>query len=331
MLAAKGTPEIDGKIDAAWLTTPAAAIVRPDPTSTTLSKGQGAIGTVRCLWEKKQLFFLFDVQDSKLHDENGAPWEQDAVEVFIDEDCGRSGGYQADDAHYRVSFRNHVTGGKNFDPKNIQSSVAMTDNGYLVEIAIKLRNRFGHNGARIGIDFQVNDDAGKGRRESLVKWSVPNNESWQSTSGHGKLVLKDKVTRGEMVRAQTAAVLHGLLAGGGAAAVQTTIEKKEWPVAPVPDWVKDAVFYQVFPERFRNGDSSNDPTHESLEFPDVIPKSWRISPWTGDWFARDAWEKESGDDFYENGVFNRRYGGDLQGVIDKLDYIADLGVTTIYF
>ena len=40
---------------------------------------------------------------------------------------------------------------------------------------------------------------------------------------------------------------------------------------------------------------------------------------------------ELGDDFFENGVFNRRYGGDLQGVIDKLDYLADLGVNAIYF
>jgi glycosidase len=38
-----------------------------------------------------------------------------------------------------------------------------------------------------------------------------------------------------------------------------------------------------------------------------------------------------GEDFYENGVFHRRYGGDLQGVMDQLDYLARLGVNTIYF
>ena len=99
----------------------------------------------------------------------------------------------------------------------------------------------------------------------------------------------------------------------------------------VPAWAVDAVFYQIFPERFRNGDPSNDPTHASLEFPDVIPKSWKISPWTGDWYARADWERESGDNFFENGVFNRRYGGDLQGVLDKLAYLGELGVNAIYF
>lgn len=108
------------------------------------------------------------------------------------------------------------------------------------------------------------------------------------------------------------------------------------PTAPgaddlmVPDWAVGAVFYQVFPERFRNGDSSNDPTRESLEFPENVTDKWRISPWTGDWYARDEWERERGDNYYEQGVFDRRYGGDLQGVLDKIDYLHGLGVTALY-
>jgi glycosidase len=99
----------------------------------------------------------------------------------------------------------------------------------------------------------------------------------------------------------------------------------------VPPWVAEAVFYQVFPERFRNGDPNNDPVRESLEDPSTIPESWQVTPWTGDWYHRADWEREMGGGFYERGVFNRRYGGDLQGVLDKLDYIQDLGVNTIYF
>jgi cyclomaltodextrinase / maltogenic alpha-amylase / neopullulanase len=99
----------------------------------------------------------------------------------------------------------------------------------------------------------------------------------------------------------------------------------------VPEWGKSAVWYQIFPERFRNGDPANDPTRETLEmhFPNV--GGWRTTPWTGDYFVRDDWEKAIGDSFYENGIFHRRYGGDLQGVIDKLDYLKELGVTAIKF
>ncbi len=100
----------------------------------------------------------------------------------------------------------------------------------------------------------------------------------------------------------------------------------------VPAWAADAVFYQLFPERFRNGDPSNDPTRASLETPlDRVPETWALSPWTGDWYARAGWEEARGDDFYEDGVFDRRYGGDLQGVLDKLDYLKDLGINAIYF
>ncbi|MEM1096241.1 MAG: glycoside hydrolase family 13 protein [Bacteroidota bacterium] len=97
----------------------------------------------------------------------------------------------------------------------------------------------------------------------------------------------------------------------------------------VPAWVQDAVFYQIFPERFRNGDPTNDPVRASLEYVERAPADWAITPWTGDWYAQAPWEQTMGG-FYES-VFHRRYGGDLQGVIDGLDYLADLGITALYF
>ncbi|GAB4164348.1 MAG: glycoside hydrolase family 13 protein [Terrimicrobiaceae bacterium] len=107
----------------------------------------------------------------------------------------------------------------------------------------------------------------------------------------------------------------------------------------VPEWSKEVVWYQIFPERFRDGDPSNNPTRASLEWPVGPSEKWKISPWTGDWYARDRWETEQdvrksidpAPAFYRNGVFDRRYGGDLQGVIDKLDYLKELGITAIYF
>lgn len=111
------------------------------------------------------------------------------------------------------------------------------------------------------------------------------------------------------------------------------------PVSPpvaasqnVPAWAAEAVFYQIFPERFRNGDPSNDPPRAALETPlDRVPEDWQVSPWTGDWYSRPTWETARGPSFYEDGVFDRRYGGDLQGVLDQLDYLADLGVNALYF
>ncbi|MFD2673553.1 alpha-glycosidase [Marinicrinis sediminis] len=65
-----------------------------------------------------------------------------------------------------------------------------------------------------------------------------------------------------------------------------------------PAWVKDAIFYQIFPERFANGDPSNDPA-------DVQP--WGNKPEQRNFF-----------------------GGDLQGIIDHLDHLTELGITALY-
>ena len=99
----------------------------------------------------------------------------------------------------------------------------------------------------------------------------------------------------------------------------------------VPEWSKEAVWYQIFPERFANGDKSNDPAPYDMEgaWPYKIPEGWQISPWTSDWYKLQPWEKANTHDFYWNsGV--RRYGGDIQGIIDHLSYLKNLGITAIY-
>jgi glycosidase len=101
-------------------------------------------------------------------------------------------------------------------------------------------------------------------------------------------------------------------------------------ITGTPAWAGEAIFYQIFPDRFCDGDRKNEPTRDSLEVPIGPSPAWRVSSWTADWYAQDDWEKEMGGNFYR-GVFDRRYGGDLQGVLDKLDYLKDLGINAIYF
>ncbi|HRR08901.1 MAG TPA: glycoside hydrolase family 13 protein [Rhodothermales bacterium] len=98
----------------------------------------------------------------------------------------------------------------------------------------------------------------------------------------------------------------------------------------VPEWAKKVIWYQIFPERFRDGDSKNQPIRESIEYHDIAPSTWQPARWTGDWYERVGWELES-KSFYDPMVFQRRYGGDLQGVLEKLPYLSELGITGIYF
>jgi glycosidase len=88
-----------------------------------------------------------------------------------------------------------------------------------------------------------------------------------------------------------------------------------------PDWAKNAVWYQIFPERFRNGDPSNDPNMHWFENPVA---------WTSRWFDVLPGETGGMENFYKLNVWNRRYGGDIQGIREKLPYLRKLGVTAIY-
>lgn len=97
--------------------------------------------------------------------------------------------------------------------------------------------------------------------------------------------------------------------------------------AQVPDWARKAVWYQIFPERFRNGDSENDPTMKDAQ---VGGREWSVSPWMSDWYELQPWEKKFSNKFYDV-VFDRRYGGDLEGVMDELPYLKKLGINAIYF
>lgn len=73
----------------------------------------------------------------------------------------------------------------------------------------------------------------------------------------------------------------------------------EVDVFQAPSWVKDTVWYQIFPERFNNGDESINPQN--------------CLPWNQ---SEPKW-----DSFY---------GGDIKGIMDKLDYLGELGINGIY-
>lgn len=83
-----------------------------------------------------------------------------------------------------------------------------------------------------------------------------------------------------------------------------------------PEWVKDAVFYQIFPDRFCNGDPSNDVQDGEYTqdgWPTIRMKNWEDRALT-----------------YEEGHCLDFYGGDLQGVKEKIPYLKELGVTAVY-
>ena len=86
------------------------------------------------------------------------------------------------------------------------------------------------------------------------------------------------------------------------------------PGFSTPDWAKVAVMYQIFTDRFYNGDKTNDV--ESREYFYIGDYSRKVTDW---------------NKYPDKMGVREFYGGDLQGVIDKLDYLQDLGVEVLYF
>ena len=116
------------------------------------------------------------------------------------------------------------------------------------------------------------------------------------------------------------------------------LEPTESSAFTTPDWAKGLVWYQVFPERFANGNLKNDPagldqvlmdwdgewTSSSIE---EIERAWNRGRIAADLFGRT---QVSGQGGMRRTVYSRRYGGDLQGVYHQLEHIRDLGFTGIY-
>lgn len=101
-------------------------------------------------------------------------------------------------------------------------------------------------------------------------------------------------------------------------AVSDVRESMMFTVIPgfsTPDWAKGAVMYQIFVDRFCNGDKTNDVLSNEYSYNgDMVKK-------VDDWRAYPDPKKD----------FCEFYGGDLQGVLDKLPYLQELGVEVIYF
>ncbi|NQT26506.1 alpha amylase N-terminal ig-like domain-containing protein [candidate division KSB1 bacterium] len=108
------------------------------------------------------------------------------------------------------------------------------------------------------------------------------------------------------------------------------------PPFPTPSWAKDGVFYQIFPERFRNGDKSNDPDFSEPYYQGlaILPESGKTNDeyfhLVEDWndisgLTHSPFRTDGKPDYYSF------YGGDIAGIFHKLRYLKELGVTIIYF
>ncbi len=191
------TPVVDGVVDAVWADAPVMEISRYQMA------WQGATGTAKALWDDKNLYVLIQVSDAQLDKGSANAWEQDSIEVFVDENNEKTSFYQADDSQFRVNYENTTS----FNPASIEegfeSAVVVSGTNYTVEVRIPFRTITPASDTVIGFDVQIND--GKdGARQSVATWNDVTGNAYQDTSVIGNLKLADKdvaktATRGDAI------------------------------------------------------------------------------------------------------------------------------------
>ena len=131
--------------------------------------------------------------------------------------------------------------------------------------------------------------------------------------------------------------------------VNTT--SKDIQLFNVPNWAKEAIWYNIFPDRFYNGNHYNDPIFN--EFgpeafkPNILHEQnfveeykWEKSNnvishfdrnrWTSDFREQTIWEKLGEREIDYSLKYARMYGGDLQGIKEKIPYMKELGINAVW-
>ena len=178
-------PVIDGNIDDCWRQAEAV-----DVNKYTMGK-DGAYGTAKALWDKDYIYFMIEVKDKNLSKANASAYEQDTVEIFFDENNGKTSYYEEDDIQIRVNYDNEVTVTDGKSPDIYKTAAKITDGGYIVEIAIPHTIKEFEANQVVGYDVQINDDNGEGKRTGIANWSDLTGQGYINTSGFGVLELKN--------------------------------------------------------------------------------------------------------------------------------------------
>lgn len=184
-----GTITVDGEEDAAWKN----AVTIP----LTINLGSEVSADAKALWDNNNLYVYAVIKDSVLDKTGGQKHEQDSLEVFIDEDNGKTVSYGEDDKQYRINYDNEQSfNGKKCNAENVSSKTKQIDGGYVVEAAFKWTDITPENGTKIGLEFQVND-AKDGKRTGTLSWYDETGMGWSKPSVYGTIELaaepKDEV------------------------------------------------------------------------------------------------------------------------------------------
>lgn len=186
--ASYGTPIIDGEIDDIWNTTNYTFIDRLTP-----SGDYSYTGWIKTLWDEDKLYVLGKIHTVALSaDSTVSAWKHDCVEIFIDENCGRTTTCEDDDYQLRSNFE-AATSTKNYPVADLEAATTTFDMGYVVEMAFPMKSVTLANGLTMGFDAQVYRTGNFAFDAARYGWSAIRSDISSSTVDYGTITLKNTV------------------------------------------------------------------------------------------------------------------------------------------
>ncbi len=194
--AVYGTITVDGEIDDSWSSAVAVDVNQFQMGSIA---GNNAYGTARAMWDSDYIYVLVEVTDPNgKNQSNPNHYEQDTVEIFFDENNGKTSAYESDDMQCRIGYDNSQTISDNRDLGDYISAAAETSDGYIIEVAIPYTISEFQSGQVIGYDVQINDDDGSGARSGICNWAGDmTGMGYASTANYGVLELVGGIIYGD--------------------------------------------------------------------------------------------------------------------------------------
>lgn len=186
--AVYGTPVLGGsELDPLWNTTSTLPILK----HLTMVNGP-TDGSAKVLWDDTYLYVLVRVKSPELNNSSSNAWEQDSVEIFVDETNSKKTSYGTGMGQYRINYLNV----KSFNPGSVsagfESFAKVVDGGYYIETKIPFKAAVPAVDHVIGFDLQINDAKATGGRQDIIMWHDVTGQSYANGSQWGVVTLVGK-------------------------------------------------------------------------------------------------------------------------------------------
>ena len=186
-------PVIDGNAENIWSQLQSTSL--NNKIYSTISSDKDLSADYRAMWDKDNLYVFVNVIDDSMQNDSDEHYQDDSIEIFIDADNSKTGGYDDNDYQFYFRWQKENPFAGIYNRGNIQDDIkyklVTTDNGYNLEVMFPWATlgTKAYPGAKIGLDVHVNDDDDGGDRDSKITWSDSQDSGWENTRMFGTAEL----------------------------------------------------------------------------------------------------------------------------------------------